>query len=297
MKPDHHTAEQIIKILEQAEKGEQTIADQRAERAWLQKFREANAAGNFQKYFIDKSEAQKWIDTADARWAKLSSMPQSVLDNPVTLTMQEIRPGGTQLQSASVIIGTQSNGGWAASFALTDYKAKELFYRIDGKGDFKSTGFSATKSPQTGLPMVNLYVPLPNLVPGEHTMDVKYVDKNEQMNGPYTLKFSTMGARLAQTKMSLNSISNSWLEFRDFNGKLLLYFTALMRYRPVIKEVSYSLNSDALDKTFKFKPTDKMFDPGDDVLITVPKDTQFATAQVTFTDGTASSVQKFVWTK
>ena len=26
MKPDHHTAEQIIKILEQAEKGEQTIA-------------------------------------------------------------------------------------------------------------------------------------------------------------------------------------------------------------------------------------------------------------------------------
>lgn len=27
MKPNHHTAEQIIKILEQAEKGEQTVAD------------------------------------------------------------------------------------------------------------------------------------------------------------------------------------------------------------------------------------------------------------------------------
>lgn len=266
----------ISQEFSESRKGEQTIADQRAEREWLQKFREANAAGKFQKYFIDKSEAQKWIDAADARWAKLSSMPQSVLENPVTLTLQE------------------SNGGWAASLALTDYKAKELFYRLDGRGDFKSTGFSAIKSPQTGLPMVNLYVPLPNLAPGEHTMDVKYVDKNEQMNGPYTLKFSTMGERLAQTKMILNSISNSWLEFRDYDGKLLLYFTALMSYRPVIKEVRYSLNSDALDKTFKFKPTDKMFESGDDVLITVPKDTQFATAQVTFTDDTASSVQKFV---
>jgi translation initiation factor IF-3 len=75
---------------------------------------------------------------------------------------------------------------------------------------------------------------------------------------------------------------------------MLLYFSALMSYRPVIKEVRYSLNSDALDKTFKFKPTDKMFESGDDVFITVPKDTEFATAQVTYQDGTNSSVQKFL---
>ena len=94
--------------------------------------------------------------------------------------------------------------------------------------------------------------------------------------------------------MILNSISNSWLEFRDYDGKLLLYFSALMSYRPVIKEVRYSLNSEALDKTFKFKPTDKMFESGNDILLAVPKNTEFATAQVTYQDGSKSDVKKFV---
>jgi hypothetical protein len=62
----------------------------------------------------------------------------------------------------------------------------------------------------------------------------------------------------------------------------------------VLKEVRYSLNGDALDRTFKFKPTNKMFEPGDDVVITVPGNTEFATAQVTYKDGSKSAVQKFV---
>ena len=269
----------ISQEFSEARRGEQTLADHRAEKEWLEKFREAQAAGNFQKYFIDKKEAQKWLEAADARWAKLSSMPERVVENPVTLTLQE------------------SNGGWGVSFGLTDFKARELFYRLDGKGDFQSTGYIPTRNLQTGLQMVNLYVPLPNLAAGEHTIEVKYVDKNERTNGPYTLKFSTASEQLAQAKMALNAISNSWLHFRDYDGKVLLYFSALMAYRPVLKEVRYSVNSDALDHTFNFKPTDKMLEVGDDIDITVPKNTEFATAQVTYKDGTTSSVQKFIRTK
>ncbi len=256
-------------------RGGQTVADQRAEKQWLEKFREAQASGRFEKYFIDKNEAQKWINQADARWAKLSSMPEQVMENPVTVTLME------------------SNGGWGVNFGLHDFRAQELFYRLDGQGDFKSTGHIPTRNLQTGQQMVNPYVQLPGLTSGEHTIDVKYIDKNGQTNGPYSLNFSTAGERLAQTKMTLNSISNTWLQFRDFNGKTLLYFTALMSYRPVIKEVRYSLNSDALDKTFRFKPTDKMFDVGPDVMIIVPKNTEYAVAQVTYVDGTKSDVQKF----
>jgi hypothetical protein len=120
------------------------------------------------------------------------------------------------------------------------------------------------------------------------------VDKDGHTNGPYTLKFSTMGERLAQTKWTLNSISNSWLEFRDYDGKLLLYFSALMSYRPVIKEVRYSLNSEALDKTFKFKASDKMFEVGQDILLTVPKNIEYAAVQVTYQDGSKSDLKKFV---
>ena len=257
-------------------RGQQTLADQREEKKWLQKFRDAQTAGEFDRFFIDKREAEKWIATADARWAKLSSIPEKVVENPVTLILQE------------------SSGGWGASFGLSDFRAKELFYRLDGQGDFKSTGFQQTRNLQTGEHMVNLYVPLPNLAEGEHTIEAKYVDRNGVVNGPYTLKFSTADERMAESKMAINMTSNSWLSFRDYDGKLLLYFTQLMSYRPVLKEVRYSLNSDALDRTFKFKPSDKIGEPGDDVLITVPANTEFATVQVTYKDGSKSELQKFV---
>ena len=269
----------ISQEFSEARRGEQTLADQRMEKDWLAKFREANAAGKFQKYFLDKKEAQKWIETADARWARLSSVPATVLENPVTVTAQ------------------QSNSGWAVVFGLTDFKAKELFYKVDGQGEFQSTGHLPNRNPQTGLPMVNLYVPLPNLAPGEHTIEVKYTDKNEQTNGPYTLTLSTSGEQLAQGKMMLNATSGAWLSFRDYNGKVLLYFTTLMSYRPIIKEVRYSLNSDAVDKIFKFKPSEKMFEVGDELYLTVPEDSEFATVQVTFRDGTVSPKQKVLRTR
>jgi hypothetical protein len=260
-------------------RGQQTLADQGEEKKWLQKFREAQSAGKFERFFIDKREAEKWIATADTRWAKLSSVPDKVMENPVRLTMQE------------------SNSGWGATFSLADFRAKELFYRLDGQGDFKSTGYLPMRNAQTGEQMVNLYVPLPNLAPGEHTIDAKYVDKNGVTNGPYMLKFSTGSEQLAEAKMALNSTSNSWLSFHDYNGKVLLYFTQLMSYRPVLKEVRYSINSDALDRTFSFKPTNKMFEVGDNVFITVPGNTEFAAAQVIYKDGSKSSVQKFVRAK
>ena len=263
----------------EARRGDQTLADQRAEKDWLEKFRAAQAAGKFEKYFLDKKEAQRWLTEADTRWAKLISTPERVLENPVTLTAQ------------------QSNSGWAVIFILTDFKAKELFYKLDGKGDFQSTGHLPMKNAQTGLPMINTHLPLPNLAPGEHTIEVKYVDKNEKTNGPYTLKFSTSDEQFAQGKMMLNSVSGSWLSFRDYDGKVLLYFTTLMSYRPIIKEVHYSLNSEALDQIFKFKPTEKMFEVGDDVLLTVPNNSQFASVQVTFKDGTKSTVQKVMRTQ
>jgi hypothetical protein len=267
----------ISQEFSEARRGDQTLADQRGEKEWLEKFRAAHAAGKFEKYFLDKKEAQKWIDAGEARWAKLISTPERVLENPVTLTAQ------------------LSGGGWAVIFTLTDFKAKELFYKLDGKGDFQSTGQLPYKNPQTGLPMINTHVPLPNLASGEHTIEVKYVDKNEKTNGPYTLKFSTGDEQLAQGKMMLNMTAGSWLSFRDYEGKVLLYFSGLLSYRPIIKEIRWSLNNDKLDRTFAFKPSTKMYEIGDELpYLAVPADAEFANVQVTYKDGTTSPVQKIV---
>jgi hypothetical protein len=257
-------------------RGDQSIADKRAEKEWLEKFRAAHADGKFLKYFLDKKEAQKWLDSAEARRAKLAAMPEKALENPVSLSMME------------------SSSGWSANLVFADYKVKEIFYKVDGKGDYQSTGHLPTQNPQTGLPMARVDIPLPNIAPGEHTIELKYTDKNDQTNGPYTLKFSTADAQMAQAKMMLNMTIGSWLAFRDYEGKRLLYFTGLMSYRPVLKEVRYSLNGEALDRIFAFKPSDKMYEVGDELYLTVPKDTQSAHVQVTYKDGTKSAVQKFL---
>jgi hypothetical protein len=262
----------ISQEFSEAKRGDQTLADKRAEKEWLEKFRAAHAAGKFEKFFIDKKEAQKWIEAADTRWASLTSTPDKVLENPVTITAQE------------------SSGGWAIVFTLTDFKAKELFYRLDGQGDFQSTGHLPNTNAQTGLPMVNLYVPLPNLAPGEHAVEVKYTDKNDKTNGPYNLKFSTQQQQMAQSKMILNMTSGSWLAFRDYDNKVLLYFTHLMGHRAVIKEIRYSLDSDKLDQVYK-----PMFIGGQELpYLYVPKNTQYAMVQITFTDRTMSKVEKVI---
>lgn len=257
-----------------AKRGDQTIADQRAEKQWLEKFRSARDAGKFSKFFIDQKEAGKWSDMADQDWARLGSTPDQVLENPVTLTAQ------------------QSNAGWAVVFSVSDPKIKELFYQLDGDGGFKSTGHLPMKNPQTGMNMVNPHVALPGLPPGEHTIEVKYTDRNDATNGPFTLRFSTSDEQIAQGKMMLNAAAGSWLMFRDHEGKCLLYFTTLMSYRPILQEVRYSLNNDSLDRVFEFEPSTTMFEVGDRMFLTVPDDTEYAVVQVTFKDGTKSEPQK-----
>ncbi len=255
-------------------RGEQTFADQKNEKEWLEKFRAAQADGKVERFFLDKKEAQKWIETADARWAKLSSTAARVLENPVSLTLQ------------------QSNQSTAITFILSDFKAKELYYKLDGRGDFQSTGHLPMNNPQTGLPMINPRVEVGALTSGAHKVEVKYTDKNDQTNGPFTLNFTTAEAALAQGKMTVNALQGSWVTLRDFNGQVLVYFTTLMSYRPVIKEVRYSINNENVDRPFKFKPTEKMFEAGSDLYISAPRDTQYVAVQVTFRDGTTSAVQK-----
>lgn len=259
----------------EVKRGETTLADQRAEREWLDKFRAAHAAGKFLKYFLDKKEAEKWLENAEARWTRLGSSAVR-MDNPVSLNAM------------------QSNAGWAVNLTMADYTAKEVFYRLDGQGEFKSTGLLPTNNPQTGRPMFNPHIPLPNLEAGEHTVEIRYIDKNDRPNGPYVLKFSTADQQMLQAKMALGFSAGSWLSFRDYDGKVLLYFTTLMSYRPLIKEIRYSLNSDALDLVWKFKPSEKMYEVGDELFTSIPKNTEYASVQVTYKDGTKSDVQKII---
>ncbi|MBL9132886.1 MAG: hypothetical protein JNG86_16885, partial [Verrucomicrobiaceae bacterium] len=153
--------------------GEQTLADKREEKALLEKFRALDGAGKFQRHIMDKKQGKAWLDDAEARFAKLAAMPATVLENPVTLS------------------ATQSNQGWMLNLGFADYKIKNVEYKLDGAGEFKTTGFMNTNNPQTGLPMPSQTIMVADLKPGEHTVEVRYTDMADKVNGPFTLKLNT----------------------------------------------------------------------------------------------------------
>ena len=89
----------------------------------------------------------------------------------------------------------------------------------------------------------------------------------------------------------------SWIAFDSGGNHGLVYFTQMLSYRCAIKEVHYSLNGAALDKSLEIPPCDKK-DP-----YAIPYDAKgyFKVAdsvksmsvQVTYTDGTKSPVREY----
>ena len=111
----------------------------------------------------------------------------------------------------------------------------------------------------------------------------------------FSLFTPTLNAMPAeQMKKILGMTQNSWVSFRDFNGKQLIYFTHLEAYTCGIKEVRYSINTDVLDKVWTLQPCQ------DDGISTIKKDlvmlhlalgtAKSIDVQLTFIDGTKSEV-------
>jgi hypothetical protein len=90
-----------------------------------------------------------------------------------------------------------------------------------------------------------------------------------------------------------------WVQFRDFAGKQLIYFTALQTMHCRLSEIRYSLNTDALDQRFPLADCDvqqpfnmpandsdghymyRQFEPGEVKTLTI---------QVVWQDGSGSEI-------
>lgn len=259
--------------------GEQTVADKKEEKAALEQFFALHENGKFLRFMMDKKEGLKWIEDATARRAKLAAMPDAVLKTPVTLNAQ------------------QTNQGWMLSFGFADFKLKKIECRLDGQGEFKDTGLGTVANPQTGLPMPNPFLNADQLSPGEHTVEVRYTDMADKVNGPYKLTFNTDAAALGMAKQVLTQLAPNWVMFRDYEGKTLLYFTSLLSHRGSLKSIRYSLDGDTLDKTYPFEkpaPGEGPYEIGKGLpYIEVPGTTKSASVQLEFGDGTLSEKKSF----
>ena len=252
-------------------KGTQSLGDKEAELAALERFKALDATGKFARYFMDKTVAAEWLDDADKRLKALATLKQSGTQVPVTLSSM------------------RTSSDWTITLMFREIP-REIFYKLEGEESFRSTGLMEFVNSTTGLKMPNVGITLgPNT--GKARIEVKYIDVGNETRGPFALEFDPVAELIAWHKTVLNLTKNSWVGFRDFDGKALLYFSHLLSYRCAIHTVAYGIDSDATPRTFALEPCNPR-DPSNvgngRISIEVPASSRYASVRLTFKDGTNS---------
>jgi hypothetical protein len=253
-----------------ARKGQQSLGDKKSESEALATFKKLHDEGKLLKYFIDKELAGQWLEDAETRTKALTAF-NAAAATPVTMS------------------ASRSNSDWIVTLNMME-TPRELFYRLEGEESFRSTGLMDAPNPVTGQKMPNMYFML-KASTGKTTVHVKYTDVGGEMRGPFALPFDPDQALFDSQKKMLDMTRNSWVAFRDFNGKVLVYFTQLLTSRCALQKISYGINSQATPSAFPM-PTCNPKDPyavGDGkIYIEAPGDSRFLTVQLTFKDGSKS---------
>ncbi len=150
--------------------GEQTLAEKREEIELLKRFQALDKAGKFQRYVMDKKLSQNWLEATDARLAKFADISSAAIAPPVALTLHRIMADE-----------------WSLRLAFAEENIKSIEYRLDGRGDFRSTGFSRISEP--AVPHNSIYKE--GLIRSGHKiLEVRYTDFKGQLNGPYMLQIN-----------------------------------------------------------------------------------------------------------
>lgn len=122
---------------------------------------------------------------------------------------------------------------------------------------------------------------------------VRWRDENGLAHGPVLVDFDP-GAQAVLSVRSILGVVAEWIAFRDFDQQTLLYFTTLLVYKYAIAEIHWSFDSDDLDRTVRFTPSDR---PGiandDEVYVRLPARPEYVALQISFIDGTKSAVKRF----
>ena len=255
--------------------GARTIASMRKEKEYLERFQELDSEGNLLRYFIDQEEVAAWRSDAQSTLKQLEArMADSVLENPVQLTWMK------------------HNGGWNGNVQVAE-PITGLSWKTKEMDDFKETPLTANIDTRTGKPWPTSFFSLP-VKQKETEITVKYLDGGGTERGPFTFAMNPNAESWKNDIQALQMTSTSWLAFRDYDGKLNLYFSQVMSFRGAIEKVTYGLNKEIPDTDYPFPVWDE---PGtaripDDFLplISVPTDTTFVTVQLTYKNGTKSDV-------
>jgi hypothetical protein len=196
--------------------------------------------------------------------------------------------------NAPIAMFSRHNGGWTVAFSIAD-PTLGISWRMGDTGDFRETGFMDTLDSRTRKRMPNPSIELPADAPAA-TIQVRYVDTNGEMQGPFPIRFDPEAALIRDQRKILDLTATSWLSFREFNG-LLVYYTHLMSYRCAIREVRVGIDSTVPDKVLKMPPCDPR-DPSSipreaQPYLKLAPQTKSVSVELTYRDGSVSEIKSF----
>jgi len=271
--------------------GQQSFSNKREEHKWLSKFKELDEQGSVSKYFVDKERLVMWQKDVESR-LKLLARISNMLENPVSISWSSHSTG--------------ING----NITLLEV-AEEIEVRSKGEAEFKSLGFHPYKNPQTGGNIAKMSIDLAHHEAYAREFEVRYKDINGKWSDVYIVKledFHVKGSGADETgKVTIDpqtlsiatTTKNSWCSFRYHEEKMLLYFTGVLAYAGILKEIRYSLDSEELNEKWEFEAFEGKWpapipEELDKLLREVPENTKFVQVQLTFKDGKKSEMVKIV---
>jgi caspase domain-containing protein len=222
----------------------------------------------------------------------IAVLPQ-VAALPIAPLQRTLPPGGDSV-NAPIASFSRHNGGWTVVISLAD-PALAISWRMGESGEFKDTGVLDTLDPRTRRRLPSPSIELPSDAPAA-TLQIRYVDANGEMQGPYPIRFDPEAALVRDQRKILDLTATSWLAFRDYNG-LLVYYTHLMSYRCAIREMRIGIDTGMPDTVIKLppcNPKDPSAIPHDaQPYMKLPPSTKSVSVELTFQDGSMSEIKSF----
>jgi Caspase domain len=222
----------------------------------------------------------------------IAVLPQ-VAALPVVPAPRLLPPAGDSV-NAPIASFSRHNSGWTVVISIAD-PALAISWRMGESGEFKETGFLDTLDPRTRRRLPSPSFELPTDAP-EATLQIRYVDVNGEMQGPFPIKFDPEAALVRDQRKILDLTATSWLSFREYNG-LLVYYTHLMSYRCAIREMRIGIDTGVPDKVVKLpacNPKDPSAIPYEaQPYLKLPPSTKSVSVELTFQDGSVSEIKSF----
>ena len=189
----------------------------------------------------------------------------------------------------------RSNAGWTVNVSLPE-AATQFGYRIGDQGSFIDAGFIDALDQRTGQRMPKTYFELPP-DQGKTKLYITWRDRRGEQADIVTINFDPQAALAESEKKILEVLWTAWIDFRDWNGAMLVYFSHLITYRCAIQEVRYGYNGGTIDQIYKLPPCN-ILDPNSvpedaKIYMKAPAKTKSMQVQLTYLDGTQSPVRSF----